>query len=167
MLKKFLFVAALLLAVSAASQAADLGKIPVALTKAKVGQWASYTVMGGVQQKQTVTSIEGTGDDQVITVKLEVMMNGQVMQSQDQKVTMREAKDVAGDSPWAQAPDTKISDAKVTIKGKEYNAVLVEFTLNGSKAKFYFSDAVPVYGIVKMEAEGAPGPLMELVDFGG
>ncbi len=166
MFKKVLYAAVLVLAVSAVSQAADFSKIPTPITKAKVGQWVTYNSMGGIQQKQSIIAIEGAGDDQVVTIKLEMMMNGQVMQSQEQKVGIKEAKDVAN-SPWSQDPNIKITEAKVSVKGKDVDGVIVEFTQAGATSKLYLSNAVPIHGIVKMEVTGAPAPIMELVDFGG
>lgn len=165
MQKRALLAAVLTLVAASTLCAADLGKIPTPMKRAKVGQWVVYKVMGGMEQKQSITAIEGEGDARVVTVKMEMLMNGQPQMTQEQKIPLKDAVNSAT-SPWANSPDVKISEGKVAVKGKQVDGVIVEYSASGIASKLYMSDAVPVSGIVKMETTAMPEPLMEVVDFG-
>ena len=165
MLKKLFFVAVLAVAAATVTQAADMDKLPNPMLKAKVGQWVSYKMMGGMEMKQTITAIDGSGDAQTITIKSETMVPGQPAQAQEQKIAMKDAKEMQANA-WKEAGEVKISEGTVAVKGKDVPAVIVEFTKDGMTSKIFMSDAIPVSPIVKMEIGGMPGPMMELADFG-
>lgn len=165
-MKKVLCMAVAAMVFACAAQAADFSKLPDPTKNVKAGQWVSYKVMGGMEQKHSITNVEGSGDDRVITLKMETIMNGQAMGGEEQKIPLKNSR-AAQEEAWKAAPDAKISDVKVTVNGKEYDAVLLEMTNQGMTTKMYMSEKVPVTGIVKMEVTGMPGPMMELVDFGG
>lgn len=123
MLKRIALAAVFAVCAFGLSQAADFSKIPNPMKNVKKGQWVTYTSMGGMEQKQTVTDVEGAGDDRVITITTEISMGGTTMPPNEQKISLKEAK-AQQEAAWAADPDVKISDAKVTVGGKEYNAVL-------------------------------------------
>lgn len=163
MLKNVFLVVTAAVVTAGMSLAADMSKIPQPLSKAKVGQFAAYNTMGGGEQKQSITAIEGTGDDQVITIKMEITAGGQ-SQSIEQKIPLKNAKEQQA-AAWAASPDIKVTEGKVTVKGKEVSAVIIEFAQQGATSKIYMSDEIPVTGIVKMEMVGMPAPVMEITDY--
>lgn len=162
------WIAAVLFVVSlgAVTMAADFSKIPNAIEKAKAGQWASYKAMGGMEQKQSITAVKGSGEDMVVTIKTEMSMAGQAMPPQEQEIALKGAKEMQQEA-WKNNPNTKITEETITVNGKSFDTVVVETTQEGMSVKIYMSEKVPVTGIVKMEMQGMPGPVMELVDFGG
>lgn len=169
MFKRIAFAAALVLALAGVSGAADFDKIPDVTKNAKAGQWVSYknemAGMGVMEQKQTITAVEGDGEDKVITIKTEMSMGGQSMPAQEQKIPLKGAKEAQMEA-WKNNPGVKVSETKVTANGKEYDAVLIEYADQGGETKLYMSAKVPVTGIIKLEVGGMPGPVMELADFG-
>lgn len=164
MLKRIALTALFSVFVLGFAQAADFSKIPNALKDAKEGQWVSYTSMGGMEQKQSITKIEGEGDERVITVKTEIIMGGNAIQSSETAVSLKDAK-AAQEEAWKADPDVKISETKVTAGGKDYNAVLIESTVEGATTKLYMSEEIPVSGIIKIETSAMPGPIMEVKEF--
>lgn len=146
------------------SQAADFSKIPNPMNNAKKGQWVTYTAMAGMEQKQSITEIEGTGDDRVVVIKTEVLMEGMPAQATETKVNLKDAR-AAQEAAWSVNPDVKISDATVEAGGKTYKTVLVEVGAQGVTTKMYMSEDIPVTGIVKMESSALPGPLMVVKDY--
>lgn len=164
MFKRFALTAMFAVLVFGLAQAADFSKIPNPMKNAKTGQSVTYTSMGGMEQKQSITAVEGSGDDLVVTVKTEVMMGGNAIQSDETKISLKDAK-AQQEAAWQADPDVKISDAKVNVGGKDYNAVLIESTTQGITTKIYMSEEVPVSGILKMESSALPQPLMEVKEF--
>lgn len=165
MLKKIVVAAMFVLMSLNASFAADFSKIPDATKNAKVGQWVAYNAMGGMTQKQTITKIEGEGDDRVLTIKMEVMMGENVVQESEMQISLRESK-AQQEAAIKADPDFKISDVKVNAAGKEIDAVLIESTTGGITTKMYMSEKIPVGGIVKVESSAMPQPLMEVKEYG-
>lgn len=163
MLKKFVLTAAFVVAACSLIQAADYSKLPKPLDNAKVGQWVHYKIMGGMEQKQSITAIEGDGDDRVITLTIEIMQNGAVVQSQETKLNLKEAK-AQEEAARASTPDVTIVEETITVNGKSYDAVVVEGEANGMKSRIYMSEKIPVSGMLKMDAGGMA--MLELVDFG-
>ncbi|MCD8349790.1 MAG: hypothetical protein LUC93_04180 [Planctomycetaceae bacterium] len=148
-----------------ASYAVDFSKIPDTTKNAKVGQWATYSTAAGMSQKQTITEITGEGDDRVFTVRLDIMMGDNVIQSTDTVTSLRESKAQQAAAMEAD-PDVKITDVKVNAAGKEIDAVLVEFVAGGITTKMYMSEEIPVGGIVKIESSAMAQPLMEITGYG-
>lgn len=164
-MKKFVTAAALLFLMTCVAQAADFSKIPDTTKNVKKGQWVSYKTMGGGSQKQTITDVTGTGDDREITFTIEMNMNGMSIPAQEQKISIKDSK-AAQEKAWKEAPDTKITEDKITVNGKDFNVVIVETAQDGASVKIYMSEEVPVTGIVKMEMSAMPEPLMVLDSFG-
>lgn len=166
-MKKILF-AGLFLVVAAAAPAADTSLLPNPLKDAKAGQWVSYKVMiMGVEaeQKQSIAKVTGEGDDRVFTMKVEILVDGTVMQSEETDLSYRDA--VAEQLSAFDDQEADIQPTEVEIKGEVVKGVVVAFTQEDMNCKLFLSEYVPVAGIVKMEVEGLDEPVMELADFGG
>ena len=157
--------AALMVAFSVMAGAADFDKIPDPTKNMKEGQWVSYNAMGGMTQKTTITKMEGSGDDASITMKIEMSQGGNAMPAQEQTISLKDSKAMQQEA-WKNSPDMKITEEKVTIGGKTYDAVVIEATNQGVSTKIFMSEEIPVTGILKMEVSGMPGPMMELAEFG-
>lgn len=164
MVKHFLVGALFALAVSCAVQAADFSKIPDASKNLKVGQWARYKVMGGIENKQEITAIEGEGDDRVVTLKMDLSMGGNVLQSEEHKMPVKQlpGQDMASREDHE---GVEIRDESVTVNGKTYDAVAVVVKNEGNEITTYLSKDVPITGIVKSDITGV-GTVMELIDCG-
>lgn len=155
------FVAALALGVS---HAADLSRIPNPMKNAKAGQWVSYSSAAGMDQKQSITKVEGQGDDLIVTVKMEIMMGDTPLQANEVRISLKEAK-AQQDAMMSMDPNVKISDAKVDIDGKTFDAILVELAVQGVTTKMYMSEDIPVTGVVKVETSVSPEPVMVIKDW--
>ena len=165
MLKKVFLAAAVVVAACTLSQAADYSKVPNPMKNAKVGQWVHYKIMGGMEQKQTISAIEGEGDDRIITIKADTIQGGNVLQSQEMKINLKDAKAQEEQNRQAAGDNVTITEEKITHNGKSYDAIVIEATANGMSSKVYMAEAIPVSGMIKTEVQGM-GAMMELVDFG-
>lgn len=169
MFRKFVFAAVFAVVVSSASFAAeksvDTSIVPTPLDNVKVGQWVEYKTMGGGKQKQTVTAIEGEGDAQTITIKMELSMGEMTIPPQEVKIAVGEAREIHNGA-LAEGNITKVAKETISAGGKQYDAVLVESSDNGQVSKLYMSKDIPVTAIVKMELPGLEEPMMEITGFG-
>lgn len=142
--------------------------LPNPLSTVREGQWVSYKVvlMGmEAEQRQSIVGVTGTGDDRILTMKVEILLDGQVVQSDEHKVTYQNA--VAEQlRAFDDSPDTIVTATRVMVKDREVDGVRVDFVEDGLACKLFLSESVPVVGIVRMEIEGFDGPVMELLDFG-
>ncbi|MCC8189959.1 MAG: hypothetical protein LIP77_04870 [Planctomycetes bacterium] len=163
MLKRMLIFAAVVVAVVSLAPAADFTQLPQPLDNAKVGQWVSYTVMGGSEQKQSITGIEGSGDEMTIIMTIESIMGGHVLQSQEMPVNLAEAKEME-QALRADNPDVVIREETVTVNGKSYDALVVEVDTPNGTTKTYMSHEIPVTGLLK--AEMGDMVMMELSGYG-
>ena len=148
---------------------AAAGEAPDRLPKAKAGEWVMFKLMGGMQQKQTITDIKGSGDDMEVTIKTEVIMNGATASTAEQTIKVGEMKKMQADAKaQADASGAKVaySNETVEVKGKKFDAVVVTTEVQGMTAKTYMSDEMPVGGIIKMYTTGMAEPVMEVIDFG-
>lgn len=150
------------------ANALDSTALPNPLKNVKEGQWVVYKVllMGiEAEQKQSIVAIEGEGEERVLTMKIDVLMDGEVVQSDEQKVTYSEAvREMLGS--FDDAKDAVFTAVKAQVGEREIDAVQVDFTEDGVKCLLQLSESVPIVGIVKMEIEGFDGTVMEVVDFG-
>lgn len=162
MLKKSLCALALFAVVCCAAPALDLKDVPNPLENAEVGQYVSYGMMQGMEQKQTITKIDGKGDDRKITIKFEMLMGGNSLNSEEKVFDYKEYQDARFEEV---TDDVSVTKGKTTVGDKEYDAIIIEFkTEDGQSVKLYMSDAIPVTGMLKMDL-GAMGTLLELADF--
>lgn len=164
MLKRIALTAMFVVCACGLAQAADFSSIPNPLKNVKADQWVSYTAMGGVEQKQTVTKVEGEGDDRVVTINMEFLMNGNVMQAQETKISLKDAN-AEQEAAWKADPNIKVSEVTVNAAGKDIKATLIETTEQGITTKLYLSEEIPVSGIVKMESSALTEPLMVVKDY--
>jgi hypothetical protein len=140
---------ALLVAVASGSSADDLPKNP--LEGAKVGQWVRYKLPQDLEQKLTVTAVDG----KKVSVKAETILAGSVVAS-SVSVTDLEAKAPAP----AKTDDVKVEETTLVIKGKKLKCRLT----TTATSKTWTSADVPVTGIVKIESNGVL--VQELIDWG-
>lgn len=165
MLKRMAVAALFAVCVSGLSMAIDVKDVPSSLDRAKVGQWVKYKIAMG-EQKQSITKVTGTGDDMELTVKYETKMMGQDFPASEQTFKIADIKENLANG-LKSAEDVKVSKAKVTAGGKEYDVTKIESFENGKATRVYMSAAIPVTALVMMEAdEMGEDPVMELVEFG-
>lgn len=162
MLKKSLCALTLLMAVCFTASALDLKDLPNPLENAKEGQWVSYKMPQGMEQKQSISKIEGSGDDRKITIAFETLMGGQALHKEEKTFDYKEYQQSRFEDV---SDDVKVTKGKTSANGKDYDVSILEFTTeDGQTVKLYMSEAVPVTALVKMEL-GAMGALLELSDF--
>lgn len=164
MLRKMFLVAAVALTISSLSMAVDYSKVPNGTKNVKEGQWVSYKIAGGMEMKQVVKKVEGSGDERIITLEIETIMGGNSMGKQEQVINMKEAKALE-EKARASNPDVKISEEDVTVNGKTLKAVVIETTVQGMTSKAYMSEEIPVTALIKTEMSGM-GVTMEVADWG-
>lgn len=172
MLKKSLVMAALALALGIGLAAAGEENVPNRLATAKIGEWATYRVPNGYQQKLTVVKREGDGSEALVTVRIDNIYNNEVVN------TVEFTRD-AGDP--MEAPrieygegvevDIDVDRKIVGVKGRNIEATVVEIEyeygddeIADEDVKWYVSAEIPVFGIIKKEENDVVS--FELIDFG-
>lgn len=156
MMKSTMTVALVLCFVGMAIGAEPPMKNPV--LDAKPGEWCSYRMQQGLEQKMTVKAI----DDKSVTVTIEISMGGRNMPAQTVTTSLKEAQD---EYDPEKHPEVKFGEKTLTIKGRKIKCITA--TMKGKDGKpvtSYLSADVPVYGIVKLEQDGQE--VMVLTDWG-
>lgn len=162
MYTRFLLSLVATLALATSLFAADALAVPNRLDVAKVGEWVLYTGMGGANQKQTIAKIEEKDGDRIFTITAEMIVEGQTIQSMSQDVSYNEA--VRLNQAMAAEIGGEMSEVTEAVNGKELKMVLIDANDEGSNFKTYFSEAIPVTGLVKIVIDGEV--LMEVADYG-
>ncbi len=164
---KYLLAAALAVALAASAAPAAESGVPNRLSSAKVGEWATYRLPDGYIQKQTVIRRDGTGPEALVTIRIENIYNGSVVNS----VETQEQAGPAVTPP--QVPDQpgmqiEITVKNVSVKGRNIAATVLEIENdNGDddeETKWYLSADIPVFGIIRQEVDDKV--VFELIDFG-
>lgn len=134
-------------------------KMPNFMQNTNVGDWVLAKASGNVQIKQTV--IEKT--DKHIVVKTEMIMGGTVINTSTNEVSF----DNTYDPDKYDEKDGKptITKGKVKLKGEEIECwVFTKPSPNGGTLKAFFSEKVPINGMVRSEFNDEV--TLELVDYG-
>lgn len=161
-----LWAGVLLLWGSAVGMAGQAPMIPNSLHDAKVGEWALYKTPNGYEQKHTVVKVDGRGPNASVVVRIDSIYKGEVVQSV-------EVHHEAGEPthpfvmPDGAAPTGKIEieNKTVSVKGKPVRATVVEVDNDDNdEMKWVLSDAIPVFGLIKQEADDENE--YELIDYG-
>lgn len=151
-----------LLVTFVAMGAAGAGEELSLVDRYRVGNWALYRIMGedDLRQRHSIVAVEGEGDDAVVTLRVVSLFRDEEKGSNDFRITMRQLRE-DDDNTSADVVRTE----KVILKGKEYDAEVVERMFNGKKHVTASSKALPVNGTIRVQVIGTP-PLSELMDFG-
>lgn len=164
MFKKLLLCAVAAVALSGSAWAAGVEDIPNRLKKANSGEWVLYSTMGGgANQRQTITNVEEKDGDKLFSIKAELSVDGQVMQTMDHQFSLKEAIKEQ-EEMTAEDAGVTISTGKDTLKGREIDVVILSSVLDGQEVKTIMSDEIPVTGILKILVDNEP--LLELQDCG-
>lgn len=160
-MRKFLFSSFIVLSIFSMaflSSAADL-KLPNFLENAKVGQWLLFEMQQGMRMRQSVVNVTETE----ITLKQEVLMNGQPMATQEVKLD-RKPNEEGTVNIGGQQVKPKISKGKATVKGKEIDCYVIEYNSQGQNTVSYMSGEIPINGLIKSEMDGKT--MLQLIDYG-
>ena len=170
MVKRLLPVLAFVLAAAVSAPAAEtLGaQLPNPLKNVKPGQWARYrvnTLFGVAEQKQTVVSVEGDGDDRVITIKTEMSLDDEVVDEREEATTYRKLLDEQA-AALEEVENAVAAPCETTLAGTTVSAVSVTYAQDGQKYTLFLSENIPLAGVIRLEAEDAEEPVVEIIDFG-
>jgi len=153
-MRKISLLMGLVLTVIAASTAIAEEKVPDCMSDVKAGEWVIYELPGRIQQKHSVTDVtEG-----VATIEMQMLMNGQVLSTMEEKVVISDMKDKS--APFS----PKIYKGEADVKDGKMNCTVVEAEVEGRVSKTYMSNKIPVMGIIAAEYDGVQA--MTLVDYG-
>ena len=147
---------------------ADRPDLPSSLARLKEGQWVLMRVtadFGNAELKHTVLSITDTGDDKVINIRTEMSMDGELVDSRDDNITLSRLQEDQ-DEALNSMDFVSVLPTQVELKGVTVDAVEAEFVNEGKKCRFILTDKVPLIAMVRMEVENEEEPMRELIDFG-
>lgn len=171
MVRRVLSVFVVALAVSAAAWAAEdapVSQLPNSLKSVKAGQWARYrvnTLFGVAEQKQTVVDVSGTGDDRLVTIRTEMSLDDEIVDSREETATYRKLLDDQA-AALEEIDNVAIAPCETALGTITVPGVEIGYTRDGLKYTLRLSETIPLAGVIRLEAEGAEEPLVELIDFG-
>lgn len=143
--------------------------VPNRLSFAKVGEWASYSLPSGYVQKLTVTKREGTDDQAMVSIRVDNIWEGEV-------VDTREISEVAGDPftaprvPYEMGVTVALRQQADTLNGSPVAVSVVEINTYSddpdevSSVEYWITSDIPVFGILKKVEDGEVE--WELADYG-
>lgn len=157
------------LGLTAAAMAQDGVLVPNRLAEAKVGEWASYRLPNDYTQKLTVTKRLGEGPDALVTVKIENIHGGEV-------VNAHEITQEAGEPmnppriPEQKGVTVSVRQDNAAVKGETIAATVVNVDRylgdeDDTKVEWWVAKEIPVFGIVKRVVDGET--IFEIADWGG
>lgn len=153
------------LAIAGAAAAADASREPDPTKTMKVGQWVLYKDAAGIEHKQSIIALEGEGDERVVTFKIEEIRDGEVVDSEDKPMNLAERRTVESEARKIHS-EIAYDTEKVTVAGRDFDAVVLSVDYKGKRVRTYMSEEVPVTCVIKVEVDDE-GPVVELIDFGG
>lgn len=147
----------------------DPDLVPNRLSFAKVGEWASYSLPNGYIQKLTVTKREGADSDALVSVRVDNIWEGEVVDS-------REVTEVAGDPftaprvPNEPGVTVALRQEADSLKGSPVAVSVVEINTYSDDpdevkaVEYWITSDIPVFGILKKVEDGEVE--WELADYG-
>jgi hypothetical protein len=158
-----LFLSAALLALAAGSvYAADL---PNPFKDPKVGDWVVHQIRDNAKTKQTIVSLS----DKQVVIEIETYLDGKIVNTQTRENERIYEPSLGMLGIKEGGPEPKITKETLTIKGKKLECTVIEQVKDGTTAKTWISEDIPVNGLVKVEVSGA-GPAqsgtMVVIDWG-
>lgn len=121
--------------------------LPVPITRAQVGDWASYVTENGDVLRLTVVERwnEHNDDHLVVESSIKRGRKKRVRVDEEQisvKDRVRDIRDLG--------PDDFLSESSVLVNGRKLNCIVVHYHEDGElRRQSYFSDRVPVFGLVR------------------
>lgn len=148
---------------SVAAVSADTVAIPNRLEKARKGEWVVYSAMGGITEKQTIVEIEELDGDRQFTISSELSIGDEIVQAEEVAYSLSQAD--RENVELVQGENTvSVTTKRETVRGREIDVVVVETIEDGDTFLTVISDAIPVSGLVRIEANGVS--VIEVEDFG-
>lgn len=138
--------------------------IPTRIADAEVGEWVLYKLADGSQSRLTVVEKYKEYGDTYLIIQNEVTNKGKRARVSEERVCVEDAiKDLRDLSS-----EDKVTEAQVLVHGRRLRAVVVNFIVDGRLVRqSYFSDKIPVYGLVKGVSPLAKARnALTLVDYG-
>ncbi len=164
----FAFAAAVL-AASAGAAGADAPLLPNPLRRVAAGQWVRYrlnVLFGAAEQRQTVVAVSGVGDEAIITIRTEMILDGETVDEREETATYKKLLDDQA-AALAEAENSSVAPRATEFAGAAVDAVAVRYTQDGENYTLLLSDDIPLFGVIRLLREGTEEPLVELLDFGG
>lgn len=145
--------------------AEDNVQVPNRMAVSEIGEWVSFNLPDGYVQKHTVVKREGVGAEAQVTIRVDNIYDGEVVNSDYIVEDAGEPVTEVSPSEDAGVAFTCRPDAFM-LKGKEYQGVALEVTRDGKPYQvWYISADIPVYGLGKRtSADNTSG--FEIGDFG-
>ena len=130
--------------------------VPNRMATAKTGEWALYEMPDGYVQKHIVAAREGSGPEAEVTIRIENIYDGQVVETKELQMEAGE--------PWRESyfagDDTKkvaVETGRTQVAGKDIATVTVRVTdAEGNESEWVVSPEIPVFGLIRQSGAGAP-----------
>lgn len=133
------------------------GRAPInPLKHAKVGDWVSYEILGGLIQKQTITEISNG----LAIIQMDVFSDGKILKTDTEQRPLKPPV-YYQTSAWGR----RVGRETVTLNDQSFSCVVFkqEGVANNVITRWY-SDQIPITGLVQMARNDQI--ILKLVDFG-
>ena len=133
------------------------GRAPInPLKHAKVGDWVSYEVLGGLIQKKTITEIS----DGLAIIQVDVFSDGKILKTDTEQRPLDSPVNFQG-SAWGR----RVGRETVTLNDQSFSCIVFkqEVVANNVITRWY-SEEIPITGLVQMARNDLI--ILKLADFG-
>lgn len=139
--------------------------IPTRIADAEVGEWVLYRLASGKYSRLTVREKwKDRKDTHLVIVNETLDAKRKPQRMAEEEVTVSEA--VADMRNLG--PEDRLSRREILVRGRTIETVVVDYVEDGVLVRqSYFSDKVPVHGLVRgISHKGSKKSILNLVDYG-
>lgn len=130
---------------------------------ARVGDWVLYaTPFENTTRREEIVGLEQSDGDVLIRIHYKYDSHGHVTETER---TLK-ASDIAATLMRDDEPGLTVSKGTLDYKGEALEVEILAIDQGESTLTMYYSDAIPLWGLVRAESSLIPMPAMQLLDFG-
>lgn len=130
---------------------------------ARVGDWVLYaTPFENTTRYEEIVGVDRSGDDTVFRIKYRYDSNGVVTEKERSLTASELAESLMPDDE----PGLTVSKGVLDYKGELLDVEILTIDQGETTLTMYYSDLVPLWGLVRAESSMIPMPAMQLLDFG-
>lgn len=130
---------------------------------ARVGDWVLYaTPFENTTRYEEIVGVDRSGEDTVFRIKYKYDSHGLVTENERSLTASELAESLMRDDE----PGLTVSKGVLDYKGELLEVEILAIDQGETTLTMYYSDLVPLWGLVRAESSMIPMPAMQLLDFG-
>ena len=147
----FFLAAALFCAVFPTWGSAADHQLPNRIAKAKAGEWVQYKLTREISRRFTVVEMLTDAEGDKVKLRSETLMMDQPIKTEENVHLLANANVLL---QKYQGGNFEVGAAVIAVKGEDVEATTITGRKDGVAYTVYFSDAVPVFGMTRMDIMG-------------